>query len=280
MNGSDDLIPQDAGAHDVALFGGVDLVAALACKIEGDAGDALDFARRIDGGVDGALLPVFEGHDLLRRAEIGAAGQLAQDQYVEALDMLALQRRGFGERWIADRRAQVGEQVEILAQTEQAGLGALVVGDLVPLRAADGAKQHGIGLVGLGDGVIGDRDIVLVDRGTADQSHLGLELDLPLLVKEGDDALDLRHDLGADAVARQQKQGFGGHRAGSVLRVSRGGQADKPDVGCAGGLLASRSNAGKRASGSEACLPHSVHRRMGALLRPLVSLGCPSYMFG
>src|SRR3712207_8010310 len=31
----------------------------------------------------------------------------------------ALQRRGIGERWIADRRAEIGEQAEILAQAQE-----------------------------------------------------------------------------------------------------------------------------------------------------------------
>ena len=123
----------------------VHLVAALARQLEGDAGDALDLVRGVDLRVDGALLAVLQRDDLLGLAEIDAAGQLAHDQDVEALDELALQRGGVGERRIADGRAQVGEQAEILAQPQQAGLGAHVVGDLVPLRAADGAEQHGVG---------------------------------------------------------------------------------------------------------------------------------------
>ena len=121
----DDLLPQHAGLHDVALLGRGHLVAALAGEVEGDAGDALDLAGRVDLRVDGALLAVLERHDLLRLAEIDAAGQLAHDHDVEALDDLALQRGGIGERRVADRRAQIGEQAEILAQAQQPGLGAL-----------------------------------------------------------------------------------------------------------------------------------------------------------
>jgi hypothetical protein len=118
MHRRHDLVPQHAGLHDVALFGRVHLVLALAREVEGDAHDALDLVRRIHRRVDGALLAVLQRHDFLRLAEVGAAGQLAQDQDVEAFDQLALETRGFGERGVADRRAQVGEQVEFLAQAQ------------------------------------------------------------------------------------------------------------------------------------------------------------------
>ena len=106
----DDLVPQHARLHDVALFRRGHLVAAGAGQLEGDAGDALDLVGVVDLRVDGALLAVAEVDDLLRLAEIDAAGQLAHDQDVEPLDDLALQRRSVGERRIADRRAQIGEQ--------------------------------------------------------------------------------------------------------------------------------------------------------------------------
>ena len=116
-------LPQHACAHDVVLLGRMDLVAALARQIEGDLGDALDFVRRVDLRIDGAAFAVFERHDFLRLAEIDAARQLAHDHDVEAFDQLALQARGVGERRIADGRAEVGEQVEVLAQPQQAGFG-------------------------------------------------------------------------------------------------------------------------------------------------------------
>jgi hypothetical protein len=118
-----DLVPQHAGLHDVALFHRRDLVLARARELEGDAGDALDLEGVVDLRVDAALLAVAEIDDLLRLAEIDAAGQFAHDQDVEAFDHFALQRRGIGQRRIADRRAQVGEQLQVLAQPQQAASG-------------------------------------------------------------------------------------------------------------------------------------------------------------
>ena len=103
------LVPEHAGLHDVALFHRADAVVAGARQFEGDAGDALDLVGVVDLGVDAALLAVAEIDDFLRLAEIDAAGQLADDQDIEAVDQLRLQRGSRCQRRIADRRAQVGE---------------------------------------------------------------------------------------------------------------------------------------------------------------------------
>ena len=53
-------------------------------------------------------------------------------------------------------------------------------------------------------------DLLMLDRGSthgaADNIRLCHELRLTLLVKEGEDAINLGHDLGADAVAGKQEQ--------------------------------------------------------------------------
>ena len=91
VHGGDDLLPQHAGFHHVVLFRRGHLVAALARQIEGDAGNSLDLAGGVELGVDGPLLAVLEGDDLLRLTEIDATGELAHDQDVEILDQLALE---------------------------------------------------------------------------------------------------------------------------------------------------------------------------------------------
>ncbi len=56
----------------------------------------------------------------------------------------------FRQRRVAHRRTQIGEQAEILAQPQQAGLGPHLIGHVVPLRTADRAEDHGIGRGRLG----------------------------------------------------------------------------------------------------------------------------------
>ncbi len=81
----------------------MDQIAALPRQLEGDGSDALDLVGVVNLRIDGALLTVAEIGDGFRFAEIDAACQLAHNHNVEAFDQLALQRRGIGERRIADR---------------------------------------------------------------------------------------------------------------------------------------------------------------------------------
>ena len=200
------LVPQHARLHDVALFHRGDAVLARARQFEGDAGDALDLERVVDLRVDAALLAVAEIDDLLRLAEIDAAGQLAHDQDVEAFDHLLLQRGGGGERRIADGGAEIGEKLQVLAQPQQAGFRAHLVGHRVPFRPADRAEQHGVGGQRLGHVGFRNRLAMRVIGGAADQPFLGLEAAAEILVHGRDQLLDLGHGLGADAVAGQEEE--------------------------------------------------------------------------
>ena len=138
------------------------MVPAGARQFEGNTGDALDLERVVDLRIDAAFLAVAKVDDLLRLAEIDAAGKFAHDQYVETFHDLRLQRRGRRERGIADRRPEIGEQRQILAQTQQARLRPHLIGHLVPFRPADRAEKHGIGGVRLGHVFFGNRLAVRV----------------------------------------------------------------------------------------------------------------------
>ena len=175
VGGGDDLVPEDAGLHDVALLHRADAVRADAGELEGDGRDALDLEAVVDLGVDGALLAVAEVGDRLRLAEVDAAGELADDEDVEALDELALERGEVGEGVEALRRAEVGEELEVLAEAEEAGLGADVVGHLVPLRAADRREEDGVGGLRLLHRRVGDRLAVGVVGAAADELLLDIE---------------------------------------------------------------------------------------------------------
>ena len=110
-------------------------------------------------------------------AEVDAAGQLAHDQQVGAVDDLALQRAGVVERRQRPHRAQVGVQPEALAQPEQALLGARLGGvGRVPLGPADGGEQDGVGGLAGGQRLVGERGAVRVDRGAAEQVLLVVEV--------------------------------------------------------------------------------------------------------
>ena len=77
--------------------------------------------------------------------------------------------RSVGERRVANRGAEVGEEIEILAQPQEAGLGAVLIGDVRPFRAADGPENDRVGLFGLLDRLVGDGDAVGVIGRAADE---------------------------------------------------------------------------------------------------------------
>ena len=142
-------------------------------------------------------------------AEVDAAGELAHDEDVGALDDLGPQRARVDERRARADRPEVGEEAEALAQAEEALLRAgLVRVGRVPLRAADRPEQDGVGLAALLEDVVGERDPVLVDRRAADEVLLVGE------VADGVEDLDGgRDDLGADPVAGQERDVAGGAHA-------------------------------------------------------------------
>ena len=101
----------------LALSTLVSLLAALARRLERDVGDALDLrarvAHRVEGLVGAGERAVGRRATAARLAEVDVAGELADDQDVEAGDHLGLQARGVrSSSRVADRRAEVGEQAE------------------------------------------------------------------------------------------------------------------------------------------------------------------------
>ncbi len=184
-------------------------------------GDALDLGRGVDLGVDRPLAAAGQVLDAARLAEIDAAGELAQDHDVQPLDQLALERGGVGERREDHCRAQVGEQVELLAERQEATLGLGGEGQRIPFRPADGAEHDGADGLGLLQRRRCQRHAMHVVGGAADQILLDRERDLPPC-QPADDAPDLDHDLGADTVAgEEQDRAEFGHGRLRALTLDR-----------------------------------------------------------
>ena len=90
---------------------------------------------------------------------------------------LALERAGVVQRRQRPTGPQVGVQPEALAESEQALLGAGLVGiGRVPLGAADRGQQHRVGAPAGRERLVGQRRAVGVDRGAAEDVLLVLEL--------------------------------------------------------------------------------------------------------
>ena len=82
---------------------------------------------------------------------------------------------------VADRRAEVGEQAEVLAQAEDGLLGAQRALELVVLPVADGAEQHRVGRLGQRQRRLGQRVAVRLVGGAADRRLFHLERQLQRL---------------------------------------------------------------------------------------------------
>ena len=174
--------------------------------LEGDAGDAFDLPCFVDLRVDGALAAAGQVLDAARLAKVDAAGELAQDHDVEPGHQFMLERRGLRQRLEAERRAQVGEQIHVLAQAQKSALGLHLEGQVVPFGAADGAEQHRVGRHRLLHGLVGDRRALLVDGDAADEALVDVELDRAAAIEPVDDPAHLVHHLRPDTVARQDQQ--------------------------------------------------------------------------
>ena len=149
--------------------------------------------------------PSGRSENAARLAEVDPAGQLAHDHDVEAGHGLFLQRRCFGQRVKTDRRAQVGEQLQILAQAQQAALGAQREIERIVLRATHRAEQHAIGGEGLVHDRVGDRGAIGVVGGTADLVLGDVDLKATVVAEPVDHPPDFRSSLPARCHHREHE---------------------------------------------------------------------------
>ena len=164
-----------------------------------DPGDlVLGVGQRVErgpgAGLAGRLGPV---------AEVDPAGQLADDQHVDAREQLRAERRRAGQRRVDGHRPQVGEQAEAATQGEERLLRA---GPPRPGRTTSGPptapEQDRVGRAAGGQVLVADGDPVRVDGGAADEVLRPVDGEAEALAGRVDDPARRRDDLRPDAVAR------------------------------------------------------------------------------
>ena len=207
-----DLAPQAGSLKHVGLFHRADLLAALARGVERHARDARDLVLGVHHGVESLALTVGERTHTARLAEVNIAGEFAHDQEIESGHDLGLERRGRGKLRVENRRAQVGEQLQLRTQPEQRLFRPQLARQRVVFQPADGAQQHRIGRLGELQRRRRQRLAGLV-VGRAAHGR-GFELDFKTVIPA--QALEhlhcLGHHLGTDAVARQHSNFFAHRR--------------------------------------------------------------------
>ena len=107
--------------------------------------DAAHLALAIAHGVIGLALAQLVDGNAARLAEVNVAGQLAHNHDVQAGHHFRLQRGGIGQLRVQNGRPQIGEQVQILADGQQAAFRSQRTLQLVIGRAAHRAQQHRVG---------------------------------------------------------------------------------------------------------------------------------------
>ena len=187
--------PYAAGFEHVCLVYRADLLIALHRHFKGTAADALYLIYRVVHVVCTGLAPALVAFAAVVLAEVNVAGQLTANENVEAVtNNLRLDRARIRKCLVHLRRAQVDEQAQCGAQTEQRLLRTLGTRHIVPLRAADCTEQNGIRVLADLDGLIGQRDAVLVDRAATREDLLKTKLVAELLA----DLIEHEHSLGYD----------------------------------------------------------------------------------
>ena len=203
MHFGDDVLPKLEGLKHVGLVDAGEPLGALARGLERHVRNALDLgtavAHRVvrlfrtgKGTVRGAAASA-------RLAEIDISRQLSNDQDVKPRHQLGLQARSMRQLFVADGRAEIGEQAQVLAQPQDRLLGAQRTLERVVLPVTHRAEQHSIGRPRELKRRVGQRMAVRVERHAAHQRLFRFEPKIQALQH----AQRLRHDFRADAVAGQ-----------------------------------------------------------------------------
>jgi len=151
-------------------------------------------AQRIDRGAPSIDSPP-------RLAIVQAAGELPDDDEIDAGQAVGLERGAGRKRGVHRHGAQVGVHAEQRAQRKEPGFGPLVARLVVEPRVADGAQQHGVGVEDRG--ACGRREWLARGR-DARRAH-GMVLQREVQLEAPPHRLEHAHrfgrDLGPDPVA-------------------------------------------------------------------------------
>ncbi|CAI8236414.1 MAG: Uncharacterised protein [Alphaproteobacteria bacterium] len=202
------FMPQKAAFHDIALFRRGQLFAALHRQITGNTGNALNLISFINLRIDAASLAIAQIFNAARLAEIDPTGQFADNHNIQPLDQLAFQAGGIGQSGETNGRTQIGKKLQIGAQAQQPCFGARLIGDIIPLRAADRAQQNRIRVMGFLHGGIGYGLPMRVIGAAADQIFIERHLKAAPVTEPVNNAAHFAHHFRTNAVARQYENFF------------------------------------------------------------------------
>ena len=178
-------------------------LAALPCRAKAHVQDAANLILGVAHGVECFLFTgkrtVWRHAPAARLTKINVAGQLADDEDVQARDQLRFEAGGVDQFFVTNGRTEIGEQTHVFSQTQNRLLGAQGTVQGVVFPIADRTKKHCIGLHGQLQGGVGQWVTVCVVGSATDQGRLGFDGQAQSLEHlEG-----LVNDFGTNAVTRQ-----------------------------------------------------------------------------
>ena len=171
------LAPQLRGRQHVGLVDRGDLLPAMAGRAEGDMGDPLDLGAGVGTEIGGEMR--FRAASRRNRCRRSARARPGCPRPV------AISARS-GDTWSKSgehlRRAEIGEQAELLAQAQQPRFRAH--GASSHCRPADRAEQDRVGAAAGVERRLGQRIAVAVDRHAAEIMRLGKSRPRSQLVRQ------------------------------------------------------------------------------------------------
>ena len=198
----DDITPQLGRFQHICLVHRAQPTLAPTGGLEAALRDATDLGLAVAHGVEAFALAGLVGADAPRLPEVDVPRQLAHDQDVQTGHDVGLQRAGLGQLRVDHGRAQVGEEVEMLAQPQEPLLRTLRTRQLVVGRAAHRTEQDGTGRFAHPQRLLGQRITRGIDGCAAHQRRFGLHVQ-PVTGQHLQNPNRLRGDLGTDAVTGQ-----------------------------------------------------------------------------
>ena len=118
----DHVFPQLEGFQHIGLVHAGDALAAFLRGLEGDMGDALDLRARIAHGVKrffaAGEVAVGGNAPSARLAEVNVTGEFADDQNIQPSHQFGLEAGRVSQLRVANRRAEIGKQAHVLAQSQ------------------------------------------------------------------------------------------------------------------------------------------------------------------
>jgi len=197
----DDLTPQFRGFQNIGLVHRQEFFPSAARQFKRAQCDAADFVFRVDHGVDaGAPAALVFGH-AARTAEIDVAGQLPQNQNVDALHQILFEGGGV-RQFVKDQYGpQVGVKPQLFAQAQKRALGPDAVVQAFPFRSAHRAQQHGVALQGKHQAFVGKGGAARVIGASADQSLRQRQGDAAAVGDEPQDFQGFPDDFRTDSIS-------------------------------------------------------------------------------